>query len=497
MKYRELDQDAYRDACFDIISSMERYRSKVYDLDDGKATIGYGYTFNRNDNLATWQRAGIALTPGEVAALKRIDDARAGEKTSLGMEFSKEISAREAKELLVKGTLSDYEGPARSLGMPLSIERATFVALTYNRGVGAVQKNMTGFTEAIRSDDRVGAWYELRYNSWGRNAAFEPGLRKSRVMEAHVFGMYDDAMNVTSSEAARVYELVRDNRDHIDAVEHRFGIDLDGQSDPKSRNVIERANRDYPALVNLHGPVPTIAEAVEPAKKKFLVDLSQQSPSMADVLTDEAFLKGLIQVAPTRDGDLPYLTVEDPRHVASHGHPSLDVSMMSREDMNSVQSHQSWRNAVSVDGPSITPSDPEHPDYLLANAVRGNIERLHSSEGIALSDSQVDRLTAGLLVEVKQSGMTRVDEVMFGRMPDGEIHPSIHAYQVHDGQMDHPYTARVSVFGPDAVNVPVDQSYQRLQEVTQHIDHQRQQDQVLQQNEAQQQAQGLGLSRSL
>jgi hypothetical protein len=169
----------------------------------------------------------------------------------------------------------------------------------------------------------------------------------------------------------------------------------------------------------------------------------------------------------------------------------------SREQVASLKNECKWRSTVSVDEPAITPSDSERPDYLLANAVRGNIEKLHSSEGIALSDDQVSRLTAGLLVEVKQAGMTRVDEVMFGRMPGGEIHPSIHAYQVHDGKLDHPYTARASVFGPDAVNIPIEQSYQRLQEVTQQLDHQQQQDHVLQQNEAQQQTQGMAHSRTL
>jgi len=63
--YRTLTTQQYVNTVVDVISKTEGHLSQVTDLKDGMSTIGYGYTFERNDNIALWQAAGITLTTSE------------------------------------------------------------------------------------------------------------------------------------------------------------------------------------------------------------------------------------------------------------------------------------------------------------------------------------------------------------------------------------------------------------------------------------------------
>ena len=173
-------QQAYIDALVNIIAVFEGYGPNVYDK-DGKATIGFGYTFERSNNLALWTAAGISLTQGQINLLTQIDAATTdAQKKALALTFNKVLSKAEAKALL-KQTYPDYEGPANTLNMPLSPERVAFVSICYNRGVGIVQRRMQGFYQAIRDNDRAEAWYQIRYVAVGKPAQkFLFGVAKRR-----------------------------------------------------------------------------------------------------------------------------------------------------------------------------------------------------------------------------------------------------------------------------------------------------------------------------
>src|SRR3970282_1008657 len=110
--YRLLDtQDAYVSALVDFVSSLEGPGPEVYPDNDGKATIGYGYTFNRPNNLALWTAAGITLTDAERALLQTIDNAPDNQKTNIALtQFTRRINTQEAKQLL-RQTYPEYEGP--------------------------------------------------------------------------------------------------------------------------------------------------------------------------------------------------------------------------------------------------------------------------------------------------------------------------------------------------------------------------------------------------
>lgn len=144
INYREIyTQPQYVNAVVELIAAIEGYAYKVYKLNDEMATIGYGYTFNRNNNVALWNAAGISLTQSELQVLQQIDSAATdAEKTSIAfIKFKRIITKNQAKALL-RQAYPEYEGPANDLAMALSPERVAFVATTYNRGVGTVRNKM-------------------------------------------------------------------------------------------------------------------------------------------------------------------------------------------------------------------------------------------------------------------------------------------------------------------------------------------------------------------
>lgn len=299
MDYHRLTQDQYDRLVGDLVKLTESLHERAQDVGDGRATIGYGYTFNRNNNVDLWRASGIELTESEWQQLAAIDTAPPRDRTRLGLGFDRQLTPAEGDQLLA-ATVPEYESPIVGLGMPVSRERAALVSLVYNRGEGSYRANMQPFRDAVEAGDRAEAWFEMRYNSWGSNATYEAGLRKRRYMESELFGLYDDPRNVTADEALSVYRTYQLHRNRIDSDERRWGVDVDGN--PGQRNLIAEANRDYAGVLAARGNVQTLAEALEPARTRLLGDLRAEYPEIAEQLTDQAFNAGSIHVDPGRDG---------------------------------------------------------------------------------------------------------------------------------------------------------------------------------------------------
>ena len=299
--YHERTEEEYRRRASVMIQNFEGYRAAPYDAEDGKATIGFGYTFNRNNNLELWDRAGVQLSQTERQQLIAIDRAPEGQKTALGLGFDVRITREEARSLLENASLPTYERPATNLEMPFSDERAVVVSLTYNRGQGRMETHMQGFNDAITDGDRAEAWYQLRYNSRGTNADpdVQLGLRARRNMEAEIFGLYNDPSNVSSEEARSVYRMFQLHRDDILENERNWGVDLDGN--PARSNAIAQANNNYPDLVQEYGQVQTLAAVLEPARDRLLEDLRVENPDLADRLQSEDFATTAIHFDPGRE----------------------------------------------------------------------------------------------------------------------------------------------------------------------------------------------------
>lgn len=304
MDYRELTEQQYNERLRTAIVGSEGLHAQVQDVGDGRATIGWGYTFNRGNNAEIWRESGIALNQGQWRQLAAIDAAPAADRTRLGLAFNRTLNEGESDQLL-RASMREYEGPATSLNMPLSDERVALVSLTYNRGVASISGNAGRnvpehpIMDAIRDGDRAEAWFQMRYNCWGSRDDMEGGLRKRRYAEAQAFGLYDNPNNVTVDEARSVYRTFQLHRDEIDRVERNFGVTVDGER--AATNRIAQANRDYPDMAAQYGQVQTIADALGPARTVLLRQMRQEHPDLADRLTDANFNAGRIHLDPGRD----------------------------------------------------------------------------------------------------------------------------------------------------------------------------------------------------
>ncbi|ASK96617.1 hemolysin [Xanthomonas campestris pv. merremiae] len=298
INYRELTQEQYNALTGDLVKLTESLHARSQDVGDGRATIGYGYTFNRSNNAAIWAESGIELSDAQRRQLSTIDAAAPGDRTRLGLQFDRTLNAAEGDRLLA-ASMPEYERPINALNMPMSQERAALVSLVYNRGAGSYNANMQAFRDAVVAGDRSEAWFEMRYNAWGSNAAAEAGLRKRRVLESELFGLYNDPNNVTSDEALSTYQMYQQHRERINRDEARWGVDIDGN--PGQRNLIAEANRDYATLLEGRGNVQTLAQSLDPARLRLLSDLREQHLEIADRLSNEAFNAGSIHVDAGRD----------------------------------------------------------------------------------------------------------------------------------------------------------------------------------------------------
>ena len=297
MQYDTLDSATYAARLRLLIAATESLHANAQDVGDGKATIGWGYTFNRNNNEAIWRASGINLSADEWRQIQAIDAAGSdARRTTLGLAFGRTLSETESDQLLV-ASAGVYEVHANAVGMPLSNEKLAITSVTYNRGVGAM--NGHPVLDAIANDNRAEAWYQLRYNCWGSNSQFEAGLRKRRLVEAEVFGLYDDPANVTPEEAREAFQMATLHRDHIQSVERRFGETLSGQAG--TRDLLFEANRDYAGVTAEFGQVESIRDSLAPARAALLAQLRQDHPEIAHALTEDRFGVESIYVDPGRD----------------------------------------------------------------------------------------------------------------------------------------------------------------------------------------------------
>lgn len=261
MRYKLLTAEQYARRLRLLIAESGVLHRRVQGI-GGRAVIGWGYSFLRNNNSAIWRDAGIDLTAEGWASLRRIDEAPAGERVAHALAFDKVLTEAEANRLLVASS-RDHEVHANRFELPCSDERLAMVSLTFSRGTQTLTEEHP-LMDALAAGDRVEAWFQLRYNCWGKATDLESGLRKRRLMEATVFGLYDDHAHIGIDEARRVCQMAERHRNEINLVEQRFGQTLAGVEG--QRDLIAQANRDYPGIVSTWGEVPTIREALAPAQ---------------------------------------------------------------------------------------------------------------------------------------------------------------------------------------------------------------------------------------
>lgn len=405
MDYRELEQAEYDRKLRMVIVGAEGLHANVQNVGDGRATIGWGYTLNRNNNVAIWRDAGIELTQDQWRTLAAVDAAPRDDKTRIGLTFGRQLNEAESDRLL-RASMAEYETPATRLGMPLSDERVALVSVAYNRGSAMLNGNPQAnvpehpVMDAIRDRDRAEAWFQTRYNNWGSDPldrqypdaqSNEGGLRKRRFAEAHVLGLYDDPANVTPEEARNVYRMFQLHRGEIDRVERDFGVTVDG--DVAARNRIAQANRDYPGLTGEYGRVQNIADALAPARDVLLRDLRREHPDLADRLTPENFNAGRIHLDPGRD-------LRDSDEVArEHPGENRTQNAVRREQRNATTQDVDRDHAATIDSRRTTrgnnPREIDSNDLLIGEGGNDTL-RAHRGDDILIGGAGRDRMEGGV-----------------------------------------------------------------------------------------------------
>jgi GH24 family phage-related lysozyme (muramidase) len=373
MNFANMDRDTYAARLQLTIAETESLHARAQDLGDGKATIGWGYTFNRNDNHAIWQASGINLTEGQWRDIRDIDAAPTRDKTRLGLAFGRELNEAEANQLLV-ASAQTYATHADALDMPDSRERLALISVTYNRGEGAMRGHP--LLDAIDNGERAEAWYQLRYNCWGSNAQYEAGLRKRRLVEAQVLGLYDDPADVGPDEARSVFRMVTQHREGIQAIERRFGETLEGEAGLRDLRAL--ANRDYPGVTREFGQVPTLRESLEPARLALLAQLRADHPHLADSLADDRIDAASIHVDPG-----PGRRMENP---VLQGGDGMDVFVL--ED-GAVLRDTDGRGMLFWNGRALTGS----ADAALHYRMQGNDLSVTDERGQSV---RIENYTGGL-----------------------------------------------------------------------------------------------------
>lgn len=98
--------------------------------------------------------------------------------------------------------------------LPSSYERLTLISLQWNDSPAsprALLRVGNNLSNALLSGNRATAWYEIGHNSGG------PYNR--RRVEAHLFGLYNDANNVDDAEAEQVVSMYLEHRATIESHE--------------------------------------------------------------------------------------------------------------------------------------------------------------------------------------------------------------------------------------------------------------------------------------
>jgi GH24 family phage-related lysozyme (muramidase) len=255
LTYKTLGQKNYEKKLVETLILLEGFDKNVKLKGDDSATIGYGYTFNRNNNLSIWTASGISLSANEIQILKEIDAAKNEDRTSLTEKiFKRTITEPEAKLLLLK-TYPEKETVVNALNVPPSYEKVTLVSLNYNSVVGPKALIRPKLKNAIGSSNRAEAWYQIHYQSNGVKEKFKPGIAKRRFYEAELFGLYDSTFN--EEDAKQIATMYTKYRNIILTYEEKWEAQL-----------TEGYNKDFAKDINL-----SMEPTIDFWKTKYLINV--------------------------------------------------------------------------------------------------------------------------------------------------------------------------------------------------------------------------------
>lgn len=110
--------------------------------------------------------------------------------------------------------------------------------------------------------------------------------------------------------------------------------------------------------------------------------------------------------------------------------------------------------------PRPTPDQTGHPDHAMYQQIRAGVAAIDAQHGRSFDDTS-ERLTASLLPLAKENGLSRVDHVVLSQQGT-EAKPGEYVFVVQ-GALDNPAHLRAHTATAEAVQTPVDASFQRVQ----------------------------------
>lgn len=171
--------------------------------------------------------------------------------------------------------------------LPLSKERVALLMMAY-QGLPDSKVNASIKSALTQGEDgRAEIWFQIRYRaiSFFRNRSDGPGVAKRHFAESAIFGLDGGAAGVTEAEAKGIFKVIQNHRKEIFDYESEFGAPPDGSAATRG-NRVAAANADFRAvlLATGAGNVPTLVEALNPAKTAFITWLNTQLPADATPL---------------------------------------------------------------------------------------------------------------------------------------------------------------------------------------------------------------------
>ncbi|WP_333804286.1 calcium-binding protein [Sulfurospirillum sp.] len=145
---------------------------------------------------------------GDIDSLKTLQD-RINSTITLSTE-------QNATTLMTKELDAMQDKVVAKTGLGESNELISLVDMAFNGGIGLIGPKLT---EAIANDDRVAAWYEIKYDSnKANNDVRSFGLQNRRDAQSDLFGLYSSAdgkIPTTAGEANRVITFLESMRSKI------------------------------------------------------------------------------------------------------------------------------------------------------------------------------------------------------------------------------------------------------------------------------------------
>ncbi|CBA16126.1 T6SS phospholipase effector Tle1-like catalytic domain-containing protein [Xanthomonas albilineans] len=125
-----------------------------------------------------------------------------------------------------------------------------------------------------------------------------------------------------------------------------------------------------------------------------------------------------------------------------------------------VQREEQERARQEAQRPPRDPREAGHPDHALNQSIRAQVERLHTRNGICPTNKTLDHLTAGVALNAREHGLTRVDQLHFNADKSAIV-----AERKSDGFDFLPRFSSTNI--QQAMQTPPEQAYQQMAAETQ------------------------------